>query len=358
MATRRDPKVAFVSNDNVKGTPEIRRSETYRRGPFVCTACGTPYPDLAKNFAPSPSPMWAHNSGRIPICNNCLDSLYNQYRRLLGDEEEAIRRVCMHFDWYVLEDAILATRSIEATKSRIREYLSKLRRSAHKQDTYDTYLYEKSEEAILDEKDYQAAHEVGDIEVSKDVVKFWGLGFTPSDYEFLEGRYAEWRSRYVITGLARESLVKDICVFDLLRQKAMQAGDTDRYSKLTVEYNRAIDNAGLTPKQEEAYNKSQEMPLGAMLKRFETEKPVPKPDPEWEDVDGIMHIILTYFIGHLCHMLNLKNRYEARYVQEMEKYRVALQMPQDSDAEDIFDRLMENNYKGVQLSSGSEKNVT
>lgn len=77
-----------------------------------------------------------------------------------------------------------------------------------------------------------------------------------------------------------------------------------------------------------------------MIKNFEEHDPIPEPLPEWQDVDGIAKNITVYFLGHLCKMLGIKNRYSDLYEAEMDKYKAEVPVDDDADSEDVFDAIM------------------
>ena len=89
---------------------------------------------------------------------------------------------------------------------------------------------------------------------------------------------------------------------------------------------------------------------------FENEEPIPEPLPEWKDVDKIVRLFTIYFLGHLCKMLNIRNRYSEMYEQEMQKYRVSLEEIEDLSDEDIFEYLSENGFKERTDEEKDEKN--
>ena len=96
-----------------------------------------------------------------------------------------------------------------------------------------------------------------------------------------------------------------------------------------------------------------EKPLGLMIEMFENEDPIPKPLPEWNDVDNIQKLFNIYFLGHLCKMLNIKSRYSQLYEDEMQKYRVNIEEIQDLPDEDVFEYLSENGFAERTDKNGS-----
>ena len=75
-------------------------------------------------------------------------------------------------------------------------------------------------------------------------------------------------------------------------------------------------------KQDEAIDTAFDSnPFGVGIRLYENSKPIPEPDPELQDVDGIIKYISIWFLGHLCKMLGIKNTYCKLYEQELEKMR-------------------------------------
>lgn len=79
--------------------------------------------------------------------------------------------------------------------------------------------------------------------------------------------------------------------------------------------------------------------FGALIKVWENERPIPEPDPEMRDVDGIVKYISIWFFGHLCKMLRINNSYSRLYEAEMAKLRVEKPEYADEDDEQLFDDM-------------------
>ena len=78
--------------------------------------------------------------------------------------------------------------------------------------------------------------------------------------------------------------------------------------------------------------------FGTLIRKWENERPIPEPDEEWKDVDGIVRYITVYFLGHLCKMMGIKNSYSRLYEEEMAKYKVEKPEYEDDD-EALFDAV-------------------
>lgn len=325
---------------------------------YICSMCGSSYKSRsARNFPRSfGSPLWAGFGGYIPVCRSCVETLYENYYTRLKNENSAIRRICMKFDYYyspIVAQKAKAEReresvAVEKDKSLIFYYLDILCRQEYQNKTYDNTV---SEEAIT----RQTMSDAGDMDVVSQYVEdgeddedrsltdnlfyFWGPGFTADEYLTMQEEYEDYMTRYIIDGKAREELVKDGCRVSTLKTRALKEGDIDLYNKLSDQWKKMMDAAELSPRAEKNAARQAEIPLGQMIQLFENEKPIPKADPEWEDVDGIMKLIVVYFIGHLCAMLGIKQPYAKYYQQEMDKYRVQNSELENADDEEVFDYI-------------------
>ena len=328
---------------------------------FVCCKCGTIYENLERNFPPTNSKVFAGNFGRLPICHRCFnESVIEVWKQNGKDVRKAFLRVCAQWDIYYSDEVgdMLPTGDIR--NSKFTQFIT-LKKTDSDIKTYDDYLLESEAlsraeevaeaESAITEEETEAEKKYN---ASAQNINKWGAELLEDDYKFLNAKYAEWENRCDIDSLSREMLVRDLCMLKLQQNKAYMSGNMDLYQKLTDMIQKTLERANLSPKQEEATAKSSEKPIGVLIRQFEEERPIPEPDPEWGDVDGVMKIILVFIIGHLCKMLGLKNRYAKMYEDEMEKYRPSLDDGEDLDTEDIFDQLLESGFaaSGVTLTGG------
>lgn len=49
-------------------------------------------------------------------------------------------------------------------------------------------------------------------------------------------KFSEWKSKVVIDEIARESLVRDLCIIKLQQQKSLRDGEIDLYNRLQKTY--------------------------------------------------------------------------------------------------------------------------
>jgi hypothetical protein len=274
-----------------------------------------------------------------------MNELYYEYKRKLDDEHEAIRRVCMKWDIYYDKSIFLSCKNSSTNQKIVGDYLRNLNLSKkYGCATYDDTLARDRD--TPNNPSIQSLEDLKEVEVTEKptqkMVKTWGFGFQLEDYVYLSEQFDDWKARVVIDSKSRETLIRDLCVIKLHQQKAISSSDIDTYNKLQKTYQDTLSSANLKPIQVDANDKASEKPMGVMIEMFENDRPIPQPNPEWEDVDGILKLVTVYFIGHLCKMLGLKNKYSKMYEDEMQAYRVEMPELEDSDDEDVFDYLINN----------------
>lgn len=300
-------------------------------GAFYCTCCPTKYKTQPQNFYRSFSPLYAHNGGYLPICKECCNTLYRHYWRVLGSAKEAVRRMCMKLDVYWDEVAFDSLDEGIDPADAFARYMGGMSYSSRKNKTYDTTL----------DRAVASTAETVAVEVGQQDRLDWGMAWEDEEIRYLKGQYSRWEQEYSIESRAQEILVRDMCIMELQRDKAMRANDVANYSKLSDLFQRTMDRAELSPSKLKEQRTSRTKPLGVILKEMEDTKPIPEPAPEFRDVDGIIRFFRVYCIGHLCHMLGIKHRYAQLYEDEMNKYRVSAD---EKDADDVYERLMDEGF--------------
>lgn len=304
-----DPRVEMmkqlVKDDFGKDVPQIYR----------CTRCGfTTTNELAK-FSNVYSQIYASNDFRLSVCKNCLDDLYEKYYRpKCESDEEAVRVLCQKFDIYYNPSIVQMMKEGARPNKHFSFYVQKTSLQQYANKTYDTTIQEEKELSANVDK----IEDIERNEVDENTVKFWGFGFNAEDYEYLDERYVAWSTCYNINSEAMSSIFKNICVIELQILKGIQNGE--KVDALYRQMNDFMNSAGVQPKQSSENTLSDSASFGVLIKRWEDEKPIPEPEPEWQDVDGIIRYIGVWFFGHLCAMFHFKNKWSDLYEREIKKY--------------------------------------
>lgn len=321
--------------------PKIRVQKNLSRE-YFCTCCGKGHQRQEGNFLKSGnSVLWQGNNGYMPICKSCAETIFNALVDFYsGNEEHAMRHWCGIFDYpYDLEASSMTAVHVQPGRSRVSLYPSKLN-TKQVRSRGTTYLDTVRDEAvnafrvrtvddIVSEADEQHV-----FSVTKEIIKKWGYGYKPEEYEWLEEQEGDWRTRVECKSKAQEELIRTICLSQLNIQKAQQ-GD-GKVTEAMKAFQDLLASCNLQPRQNANDELSEQNTFGTLIRQFEQEKPLPTPDPEWEDVDGIKRYIDTWFLGHLCNNVHITNDYEEQYRREIEKYTVKPPVYDgDDDAVDI-----------------------
>lgn len=358
--------MAFGDKGNVKKTTKSRTSKTKidknvdvgrimaeeERTEFYCSCCGKKYTKQKGNFPYSNSPLFAGNGGYVTICKSCIDKyFYNLVDFFSGNEEKAADRMCQICDWFYADDIWGVCRKISSDRSRIGALPSKASLPQYKQrgTTYLDTIKERASANINDTEDLiDAKDNLADLKVRKKTISMFGMGYSTEQYKFLQEQYDDWVSRCECKSKAQEELFKNLCIAQLNIQIAQQTGGKVKDAMDT--FQSLLGSANLKPVQNNDNALADSQSFGTLIKKFEEEKPIPEPDPEWKDVDGIVKYITVYFLGHLCKMIGIKNNYARMYDEEMAKYKVEKPQYDGGDDEALFDAV----FGGAK--NGSEEN--
>ena len=75
-------------------------------------------------------------------------------------------------------------------------------------------------------------------------------------------------------------------------------------------------------KKEDADLELEKMPLGVGIQKWEYSRPLPETPKEKRDIRGTIRNITTWYLGHVCKMVGVKNSYCKMYEDSMDELRV------------------------------------
>lgn len=329
----------------------------------VCSRCGKSY-QKHKGFFRVSYAACHRGLGYMPICSECLDSLYNTYLSQCNNTKDAVRQICRKLDLYWNETAFAAVEKKSTTRTILSMYLQRINSISYAGKCYDDTL--ANEGTLWSFSDSQAcfrergvsgndSSESGGLaDIPEEIVAFWGSGYTSEMYLELEQRRSYWMSRLPDGSdidIGTEALIRQICPLELDINRYRASGrDVD---KLVANLDKLIGSAGLRPgqkRQEDADASLTNTPLGVWLYRYENKRPLPEIDEELKDVNGIRKYVFTW-MGHLCKMLGLKNAYSQLYEDEIAKLRVEKPEYDGDDDELLFS---EPSDEGLQEADSDE----
>ena len=174
--------------------------------------------------------------------------------------------------------------------------------------------------------------------IIKSAKKRFGIDYSNEDLMFLEQEYQDWVTRYECNTKAQESIFELLSLKKLERNKASKAGQSTKDIDKT--YQELLNTANITPRQSITNSFNDSLTFGQMIEKWEQEKPIPEPDPEFKDVDNIGHYIRCWFSGWLGKILGIQNAWTQECDEEIAKYRVIMAEEQeDGGASDIYERM-------------------
>lgn len=226
---------------------------------YKCCTCGKKYTKQTGNFSYSQSPMFKGNNSFLPICNHCLENLVEQYTELLGSQNEAIKRVCLHWDMYYSDSMLNSTKKIDANRSRIKCYVKNCNLQQNAGKTFDTYLREINEGIIQNVEQIEEMKADGQTGITKTMFERWGQVST-EDIVALEDHYKMLKKQNPNCDNNQEIFIKDLCYTKLLQLKSFKDGNSGDFEKYTKLYRDTFKQAGLKTIQED--DGSSEKPLG------------------------------------------------------------------------------------------------
>lgn len=311
---------------------------------FQCFYCEKEY--VETNYYKSHSDFFG-GIGKIPYCKQCIEKLYQYYYEkytnegCLTPERNAVKRLCMAFDIYYREDVFNSSmnkiKQGNINISPMSQYMKtiQLQQYNRNKETYDNTISDE------DKDDFVASisNNISDsVEVDKNIMDFFGNGFTEDDYKFLKREYDDWVARHECKTKAQEEVFKRLCFKQLEILKATRKGEDTK--DLDATFQKLLETAKLQPKQNSGDTTADNQTFGTLIDKWENTRPLPEIDEELKDVDKIALYIDIFFKGHLSKMMGLKNGMSNLYTKFMKKYTV--EKPEYSDEENsevLFDAI-------------------
>lgn len=314
----------------------------------ICSRCGKKY-SRRKGYFPVSYAILHKGIGYIPVCKDCIDTMYNTYLAQCNNAKDAVRQMCRKLDLYWSESVYEMVSRKSTTRSMMTQYIAKINTVSYAGKSYDDTLSESGtlwsfDEDVNSGTDYDDSNTQADeiIETPDEIIAFWGSGYSDEMYRELEQRRQYWMSKFpdgIELDVGTEALIRQICSLELDINRDRIAGKS--VDKSVNALNNLLGSANLKPTQQKADgdNAQENTPFGVWIRRWETQRPIPDPDPELEDVDGIIRYISIWFLGHLCKMLGIKNTYCRLYEEEIAKMRVDRPEYEDEDDETLFNDI-------------------
>lgn len=313
-----------------------------------CTRCGRSYGSY-KTFFPASCAALYKGLGYIPICKSCIESMYNSYLIECGNAKDATRQMCRKLDLYWNEVLYIQTEKKNTPHTIVSKYIQKINSVACAGKSYDDTLIddgllwdmgrkrysdldEEGGEPKDDNRQRYVVAELEPVEITEDIVAFWGPGYTPEMYIELEQRLQYYRSQMGDdqNDMSTDAILRQIVMLEIDINKARAEGRA--VDKMMSTFNSLMSSLNKPLLKGDSNSAIATTPLGVWIKRWEDERPLPEVDNSLKDVDGIIKYVLTWVYGHVTHMLGVRNTYSKLYEEAIEKYRV--NRPEYDDEDD------------------------
>lgn len=168
--------------------------------------------------------------------------------------------------------------------------------------------------------------------------KRFGLGYSNEDLMFLENEYQDWVSRYECNTKAQEEVFQSLAAIKLQKKEALKSGKPTK--ELDKTFQEWLDTGNLKPKQNTMDTMSDAQTFGTLIQKYEETRPLPEIDPELADIDKIGLYIDSFYRGHACKMLGIKNSFSHLYEKVMNKYTVTPpEYDDETDSEILFEKI-------------------
>ena len=329
---------------------EINASST------VCRKCGRAYGKLSGYFLPSYAYLYK-GTGFMPYCRECVSKMFSAYYTECGDEKKATEQMCRKLDLYWNPDVYMLAAKKTGTRSVFASYVSRINGAQYAGKSYDDTLREtgamweasaqsnvpqNTQEKNIQNAEVDTGAEPSLDEIPEKVIEYWGPGYDADMYQNLEQRRLYWLNNLpdgTTTDAAMEALIRQICnlEIDINRDRAANKSVEKQISTLDKLINSLNQRIGQGADGNAAFDKT---PFGVWIDRFEYKRPIPDPDPEFQDVDGIVKYITIWFLGHLCKMLGIKNAYCRMYEEKIAEMKPeGAEEEDEDDDEELFNKL-------------------
>lgn len=314
----------------------------------VCCRCGKSYGKRKGNFLVHYGALYK-GLGYMPVCKDCVDTVYNTYLAQCNNSADAVRQVCRKFDIYWSQKAFDAVSIRNTHRTLMTSYIQRINTATFAGKCYDDTLSEEGTLWMFSRQDVvepvvteipvdEFVDEEDDFNVSDEVIEFWGEGYDSRTYDALEKRKSYWMSQLPNNNpdIGAVAIIRQICPLELDINKYRAEGrDVD---KLITSFDKLVNRLKSGQTQSDADADMADTPMGVWLYRYENKRPLPEIDDDLKDVNGILKYVFIW-LGHVCKMLGKKNGFSRMYEAEIQRLRV--EKPEFDDIEDDEDMMME-----------------
>ena len=274
-----------------------------------CTFCGE-LKAPTKDFYLSRSRIYKHNDERMPICKECLSSLFNELKVKYEDEMKALYHLCMLFDIYFNKE--LVEKSFNNENFSIEDNL--LKTYMKNVNSLRQYKFESSMSSdciVLDdslikyEEKEVKINKNTPFEVTSDMEIRWGASLPLEDYIFLESKYKEFTDVYECRTPAQRLIFEQIAKCLLRGEKALKKDNDAAFEKMNNMVSKLMTDGNIKPIQEASVAEDDTATWGKWINLIEQERPIGEASEQFKDVDKITSYITKWFTRQMQRVFDL-----------------------------------------------------
>ena len=274
-----------------------------------CTACGEDKRP-AIDFYLSRSKLYKFNDGRMPVCKECLSSLFKELNAKYSDEVKALYHLCMLFDIYFDRDLVeksSANNNFSDEDNLLKSYMKNV-------NSLNQYKFKDSMSSdciILDDSLLENKKEEVEInnktlfEVTDKMEVRWGASLPIEDYMFLESKYKEFTDVYECRTPAQRLIFEQIAKCLLRGEKALKKDNDVAFEKMNNMVSKLMTDGNIKPIQEASVAEDDTATWGKWINLIEQERPIGEPCEQFKDVDKISTYITKWFTRQMQRVFDL-----------------------------------------------------
>ena len=259
----------------------------------VCPCCGKDKITI-REFYGNESLLYSKDKRHL-VCKTCMSNRYNYFlAKCDNDELVALRRTCDNFD--IVFEPNVVNKVVNKKGSLFVNYMKEITSNSILRglNSLDSPMFEEMKQA----PDFTK------LEIDENVTLKWGIGFEQSEYQQLEYWYHEYMEEYKPKDLSTKKILKDLCMTELLRERARLRDDDKAFDMYTKSLSKSRQDANIQPSQNKNDDEEKRI-FGLKMKIYEQKYPVIKRLKQYADVDGFEKYMMKHVFKPLAVALGL-----------------------------------------------------
>lgn len=282
--------------------------EQLSQGKYYCRKCMKFLPE--RNFYKAVDKKRVDTNGKISVCKNCAQEIYDELFKETPVMEKVIHTMCTTLNVAFINNAVDATKahidtltdSGKNVKAIFSIYLQKLVAVNPTMDkSADVDMTYVDVGTVYTDKQF----DIKESPIPKDVLDFWGRQYPEEDIRFLEKEYTNLKTTHVVKTYAEITLAKQVCftVLDIEKVRSGKAeGDMTKMLRSVQDLMKSLDIAPNVANTNTASEDDET--FGMWIKDIEKSEPAIwlKDNPQYgiyRDIDNIDKYYKDYVVRPL-----------------------------------------------------------